>query len=221
MGKCWNEYYIFVIGNILCKIAVNWMFVVAVKPVFKGHSDERTPSDQGRFLITGSYLMKGLVLCRDTFCGILWCPLKTNINLIYDICIVIFIGIKKGIVEVADLVVVNKSDGDLVPASKRIQAEYISALKFVRPRSKHWRPAVCVYAFMLEIIWIFSYIGNDFKFICYQIELTDINWYIFCGKISHRKSTLLNSNSETLWKMFQFCIVLRQMLDIRLILFNS
>ncbi|XP_005111521.1 methylmalonic aciduria type A homolog, mitochondrial [Aplysia californica] len=51
-------------------------------------------------------------------------------------------GIKKGIVEVADYVVVNKSDGDLVPAARRIQAEYTSALKFMRPRSKVWKPKV-------------------------------------------------------------------------------
>lgn len=51
-------------------------------------------------------------------------------------------GIKKGIVEVADLVVVNKSDSDLVPAARRIQAEYTSALKFVRRRSKVWTPEV-------------------------------------------------------------------------------
>ncbi|CAH1268215.1 MMAA [Branchiostoma lanceolatum] len=51
-------------------------------------------------------------------------------------------GLKKGIVEVADLVVVNKADGDLLPAARRIQAEYTSALKFVRPRSQVWRPRV-------------------------------------------------------------------------------
>lgn len=54
----------------------------------------------------------------------------------------LFSGIKKGIVEVADLVVVSKSDGDLIPASHRIQMEYLSALKFMRKRSKSWRPQV-------------------------------------------------------------------------------
>lgn len=49
-------------------------------------------------------------------------------------------GIKKGIVEVADIVVINKSDGDLIPAARRIQTEYTSALKFIRPKSKSWRP---------------------------------------------------------------------------------
>ncbi len=54
-----------------------------------------------------------------------------------------FPGIKKGIVEVAHLVVVNKADGDLIPAARRIQMEYVSALKFARSRFKEWKPKVC------------------------------------------------------------------------------
>lgn len=38
--------------------------------------------------------------------------------------------------------VVNKADGDLVAAARRIQSEYVSALKFVRPRTQNWRPKV-------------------------------------------------------------------------------
>ncbi|XP_066174173.1 methylmalonic aciduria type A protein, mitochondrial isoform X2 [Sylvia atricapilla] len=45
-------------------------------------------------------------------------------------------GIKRGIIEMADLVVINKADGDLVVAARRIQAEYISAMKLLRKRSK-------------------------------------------------------------------------------------
>ncbi|ESN97176.1 hypothetical protein HELRODRAFT_102150 [Helobdella robusta] len=51
-------------------------------------------------------------------------------------------GIKKGIVEVADMVVINKSDGDLIPAARRIQMEYVSAMKFIRPKTKVWKPCV-------------------------------------------------------------------------------
>ena len=51
-------------------------------------------------------------------------------------------GIKKGVIEFADVVVVNKSDGDLVTAARKISAEYISALKFVRPRNQAWKPVV-------------------------------------------------------------------------------
>ncbi|KAM8968444.1 methylmalonic aciduria type A protein, mitochondrial isoform 5-T7 [Sarcophilus harrisii] len=51
-------------------------------------------------------------------------------------------GIKRGIIEMADLVVITKSDGDLVVPARRIQAEYVSALKLLRKRSKVWKPKV-------------------------------------------------------------------------------
>ncbi|XP_006887067.1 PREDICTED: methylmalonic aciduria type A protein, mitochondrial [Elephantulus edwardii] len=51
-------------------------------------------------------------------------------------------GIKRGIIEMADLVAVTKSDGDLIVPARRIQAEYVSALKLLRKRSEVWRPKV-------------------------------------------------------------------------------
>ena len=41
---------------------------------------------------------------------------------------------KRGIVEVADLVVVNKADGDLVFIARRARGEYRSALHYMRPK---------------------------------------------------------------------------------------
>lgn len=51
-------------------------------------------------------------------------------------------GIKRGIMELADLVVVNKADGDLKPAAKRAAAEYAAALHLMRPKSPNWLPRV-------------------------------------------------------------------------------
>ncbi|XP_058522782.1 methylmalonic aciduria type A protein, mitochondrial isoform X1 [Ochotona princeps] len=51
-------------------------------------------------------------------------------------------GIKRGIIEMADLVAITKSDGDLIAPARRIQAEYVSALKLLRKRSEVWRPKV-------------------------------------------------------------------------------
>jgi len=51
-------------------------------------------------------------------------------------------GIKRGIVEQSDLIVVTKCDGDLVPAARRVAYEYMSALKYMRPLTKLWRPKV-------------------------------------------------------------------------------
>ena len=49
-------------------------------------------------------------------------------------------GIKKGIVELADLVVVNKADGDLLPAAERAKRDYGAALHLLRAQSENWQP---------------------------------------------------------------------------------
>jgi LAO/AO transport system kinase len=47
-------------------------------------------------------------------------------------------GIKRGIMELADLVVVTKADGDLLPAATRAAAEYRAALHLMRPKFENW-----------------------------------------------------------------------------------
>ena len=51
-------------------------------------------------------------------------------------------GIKRGIMELADLVVVNKADGDLAAAASTTAADYANALHLVRPRTAAWSPRV-------------------------------------------------------------------------------
>jgi len=51
-------------------------------------------------------------------------------------------GIKRGIVELADLVVVNKADGDLAAAAGRSAADYRNALRYLRQRSARWEVPV-------------------------------------------------------------------------------
>ena len=51
-------------------------------------------------------------------------------------------GIKRGVTELADLVLVNKADGDQAAAARRTVAEYRSALHLMRPRTAAWTPAV-------------------------------------------------------------------------------
>jgi len=51
-------------------------------------------------------------------------------------------GLKKGIIEMADLMVVNKADSDLAAAAKRTANEYRSALRLLRPASENWTPDV-------------------------------------------------------------------------------
>jgi len=51
-------------------------------------------------------------------------------------------GIKRGIMELADLVVVNKADGDLAAVAAHTAADYTAALHLVRPRLPGWTPRV-------------------------------------------------------------------------------
>lgn len=43
-------------------------------------------------------------------------------------------GVKRGIMEMADLILVNKADGDLKPAAQRTCADYAGALRLIRKR---------------------------------------------------------------------------------------
>jgi LAO/AO transport system kinase len=49
---------------------------------------------------------------------------------------------KKGIMELSDLVIVNKADGALLDSARYAQIEYTSALKFVKAISSNWNPKV-------------------------------------------------------------------------------
>ncbi len=51
-------------------------------------------------------------------------------------------GIKKGVVELADALLVNKADGDQVQAAERSRADYSAALRLLRPPSAAWSPSV-------------------------------------------------------------------------------
>jgi LAO/AO transport system kinase len=51
-------------------------------------------------------------------------------------------GLKKGVVELADMIAVNKADGDNVGRAKAAAAEYRAALHILSPRSPNWSPPV-------------------------------------------------------------------------------
>ncbi len=51
-------------------------------------------------------------------------------------------GIKKGLIELADLIIVNKADGALRAAAEHTAQHYRSALRMLEPTSPLWRPPV-------------------------------------------------------------------------------
>src|SRR5213080_1558282 len=66
-------------------------------------------------------------------------------------------GIKKGLVELADMIAINKADGDNIKRANHAAADYRSALHILTPRSEHWHPPVITYSALtgagLEMLW--------------------------------------------------------------------
>ena len=51
-------------------------------------------------------------------------------------------GIKKGVLEIADLIAVNKADGGNVERARRAAADYSGALHIITPSDPNWQPQV-------------------------------------------------------------------------------
>ena len=66
-------------------------------------------------------------------------------------------GIKRGIMEMADAIVVNKSDGDNIKKAQQTRQDYVNALHMFPPASSGWIPQVhtcsALYKEGLEEIW--------------------------------------------------------------------
>jgi LAO/AO transport system kinase len=66
-------------------------------------------------------------------------------------------GIKKGLVELADMIAINKADGDNVKRANLAAGEYRGALHILTPRSEHWHPPVVTYSALtgsgIETLW--------------------------------------------------------------------
>lgn len=53
-------------------------------------------------------------------------------------------GIKRGIMELADMIVVNKADGDRIPMAKRARGDYRHALRMLPPSTPGWETPVLI-----------------------------------------------------------------------------
>ena len=66
-------------------------------------------------------------------------------------------GIKKGVLELADMIAVNKADGDNVPAARTAARDYSAALRLTQPTSPTWTPPVVICAGLsgdgLDEVW--------------------------------------------------------------------
>ena len=60
-------------------------------------------------------------------------------------------GIKRGVMELADCLAVNKADGDMEAVAARTRSEYEGALSLIRPTTPSWRPRALLASALEEI----------------------------------------------------------------------
>ena len=102
-------------------------------------------------------------------------------------------GIKKGIVELADAIVVNKADGDLAVAARRAARDYTNALHLLAPANTAWTVPVltCSALERAGVADVWSTVGK------YRDTMDD------CGRLTSRRAEqahawMWNEIAETL-----------------------
>ncbi|MCM1349215.1 MAG: methylmalonyl Co-A mutase-associated GTPase MeaB [Firmicutes bacterium] len=76
-------------------------------------------------------------------------------------------GIKRGIMEMADGIVINKADGDNINRAQLAQAQFRSALHLFPPTASGWQPEVLTYSgyYELGIAEVWDMIDRYFAFV--------------------------------------------------------
>lgn len=76
-------------------------------------------------------------------------------------------GIKRGIMEMADGIVINKADGDNIQRANLAQAQFRSALQLFPPTPSGWKPEVLTYSgyFELGIPEVWDMVDRYFDFV--------------------------------------------------------
>lgn len=66
-------------------------------------------------------------------------------------------GIKKGVLEIADMIAINKADGDNEARARMTAADYRAALRIITPASAPWQPPVHMISGLknigLDVLW--------------------------------------------------------------------
>ena len=106
-------------------------------------------------------------------------------------------GIKRGIIEMSDLIAINKCDGENIENSKKSKNEFQLALKLFPKKNSEWIPKVLTCSSVngkgLEEIW---------KNIESYLELTKKNNYFFENRINQNKFWLRQIINESIQRNF-------------------
>ncbi len=106
-------------------------------------------------------------------------------------------GIKRGIMEMADAIVINKADGDNILHADIAKKEYQNALHLFPPAQFGWMPLVETCSSTtnigIEIVW---------KMICDYISFTKQNGYFVSNRQEQDKYRMIETINERLKEDF-------------------
>lgn len=106
-------------------------------------------------------------------------------------------GIKRGIIEMSDLIVINKCDGDNIEESIKAKNEFKLALQLFPNKKSNWKPEVLTCSSINN-----KGLDNIWNSINQYIDLTKKNNYFFENRIKQSKSNLLKVIDESLRMSF-------------------
>jgi LAO/AO transport system kinase len=102
-------------------------------------------------------------------------------------------GIKRGIMEMADLIVINKADGDNIKRAKLAKTEYNRALHLFPPKNSGWQPKVTTCSAITH-----DGIAETWQTIQEYFELTKTNAYFEDKRKQQNQHWLLETINEQL-----------------------
>ena len=106
-------------------------------------------------------------------------------------------GIKRGIMEMADGIVINKADGDNINRAQLAQAQFRSALQLFPPTASGWQPEVLTYSgyYELGIPEVWDMIDRYFAFV-------DANGYFERKRLEQARYWMRETIDEQLRRHF-------------------
>lgn len=102
-------------------------------------------------------------------------------------------GIKRGIIEMSDLIVINKCDGDNIEESIKAKNEFKLALQLFPRKKSNWKPKVLTCSSIKN-----DGLDNIWNSINEYVALTKKNNYFFENRVNQNKSNLLKVIDESL-----------------------
>ena len=118
-------------------------------------------------------------------------------------------GIKRGVMESVDLVVVNKADGDHRAAAERARRDAENALHFLRPSPSGWKPRALACSAQTG-----DGVPNLWSCILKYVELTGANGWFERARHQQARYSLHEILEQELMQMFSLDPVLQERMSI-------